>query len=32
MEENTVDDMYLRYMFLDDVDSLLEKFYIYSIQ
>jgi hypothetical protein len=31
VEENAVDDMYLWYMFLDDVDYLVEEFYIYSV-
>jgi hypothetical protein len=32
IEENAVYDMYLWYMSLDDVDYLVEKFYLYSIQ
>jgi hypothetical protein len=32
IEENAVDDMYSWYMSLDDVDYLVEKFYLYSIQ
>jgi hypothetical protein len=31
VEEKAVDDMYLWYMFLDDVDYLVEEFYIYSV-
>jgi hypothetical protein len=32
VEENTVDDTCLWYMFLDDVDYLAEEFYIYFVQ
>jgi hypothetical protein len=31
VEENAVDDMYLWYMFLDDIDYLVEEFYIYFV-
>jgi hypothetical protein len=31
VEENAVDNMYLWYMFLDDVDYLVEEFYIYTV-
>jgi hypothetical protein len=31
VEENAVDDMYSWYLSLDDVDYLVEKFYLYSI-
>jgi hypothetical protein len=31
LEENVVDDMYLWHMFLDDIDYLVEEFYIYSV-
>jgi hypothetical protein len=30
--ENAVYDMYLWYIFLDDVDHLVEEFYTYSIK
>jgi hypothetical protein len=32
VEENAVDDMYSWYLSLDDVDYLVEKFHLYSIQ
>jgi hypothetical protein len=32
VEENALDDMYLWYLFLDDVDYLVEEFYLYAIQ
>jgi hypothetical protein len=32
VEGSTVNDMYLWYIFLNDVDYLVEKFYLYSIQ
>jgi hypothetical protein len=32
VEENAVDDMYLWYLSLDDVDYLVDVFYIYSVQ
>jgi hypothetical protein len=32
VEQNAVDDMYSWYLSLDDVDYLVEGFYLYSIQ
>jgi hypothetical protein len=32
VEENAVDDMYSWYLSLDDVDYLVEKCYLYTIQ
>jgi hypothetical protein len=32
VEENAVDDMYSWYLSLDDVDYLVEKRYLYTIQ
>jgi hypothetical protein len=32
VEESAIDNMYSWYMSLDDVDYLIEKFYLYSIQ